>query len=92
MANLAAGSSAQESASLTLDKTRGQGDSLESKLLKASSEKISCLQETVFLLNLCQGIIRKKYGHIAFCQSQKQLQLGVWVSCKPPRGPRTMSW
>ena len=32
-----------ESASLTLDKK----DSLESKLLRASSEKISCLQETM---------------------------------------------
>ena len=32
-----------ESASLTLDKK----DSLESKLLRASSEKISCLQKTV---------------------------------------------
>ena len=43
MANLAAGSSAGESASLALDKR----ESLESKLLRASSEKISCLQETL---------------------------------------------
>ena len=51
MANLAAGSSARESASLTLDK----GESLESKLLRASSEKISCFLETVSLLNQCIG-------------------------------------
>ena len=41
MANLADGSSAQESASLTLGKRK----SLESKLLRVSFEKISCLQE-----------------------------------------------
>ena len=51
MANLVAGSSSGESASLTLDKR----DSLESKLLRASTEKISCLQETVSLLNQCIG-------------------------------------
>ena len=45
-------SSAGESASLTLDKKR---DSLESKFRRASSEKISCLQETVSLLNQCIG-------------------------------------
>ena len=44
MANLAAGSSAWESASLTLDKR----DSSESKLT-ASSEKMSCLHETIFI-------------------------------------------
>ena len=52
MADLAADSSARESASLTLDKKR---DSLDSKLHRASSEKISCLQETVSLLNRCIG-------------------------------------
>ena len=52
MADLATCSSAGESASLTLDKKR---NSLESKLHRASSEKISCLQETVSLLNQCIG-------------------------------------
>ena len=52
MADLAAGSSAGESASLTLGKKR---DSLQSKLHRASSEKISCLRETVSLLNQCIG-------------------------------------
>ena len=47
MANLAAGSSSGKSSSLTLDKR----DSLESKLLRVLTEKISCLQETVSLLN-----------------------------------------
>ena len=47
MANLAAGSSARESVLLTLDKR----NSLESKLLRASSGKISYMQETVSLLN-----------------------------------------
>ena len=51
MVNLAAGNSAGESASLTFDKR----ESLESKLLRASSEKNSCLQETVSLLNQCRG-------------------------------------
>ena len=45
MANLAAGSGTGEIASLTL----GKKESLESKLLRASSEKISCLQETIFI-------------------------------------------
>ena len=49
MANLAAGSSSGERVSLTLEKR----DSLERKLLRASTEKISCLQET--LLNQCIG-------------------------------------
>ena len=49
MADLAAGSSAGESVLLTLDKRYP----LESKLHRASSEKISCLQETVSLLNQC---------------------------------------
>ena len=48
----AGSSSAGESASLTLDKKR---DSLEIKFRRASSEKISCLQETVSLLNQCIG-------------------------------------
>ena len=53
MGDLSAGSSsAGESALLTLDKKR---DSLESKFRRASSEKISCLQETVSLLNQCIG-------------------------------------
>ena len=48
MTDLGAGSRAGESAPLTLDK---KVDSLESKFLTASSEKISCLQKTVSLLN-----------------------------------------
>ena len=51
MMNLNTGSSIGEIASLTLDKR----DSLERKFLRASSEKISNLQETVSLLNLCIG-------------------------------------
>ena len=51
MANLAAGSSSGKSSSLTLDKR----DSLESKLLRVLTEKNSCLQETVSLLNQCIG-------------------------------------
>ena len=51
MANLTAGSSAGESASLILDKRQ----SLESKFFRASSEKISSLQGTVSLLNQCIG-------------------------------------
>ena len=51
MANLAAGGSAAESISLTLDKRY----SLESKFLAASTEKNYCLQETVSLLNHCRG-------------------------------------
>ena len=50
MANLAAGISAGESASLTLTR-----ESLESKLLRPSSKKISCLHKTVSLLNQCIG-------------------------------------
>ena len=49
MAELAAGSSAGESASLYTDLDKR--DSLESKLHRPSSKKISCLQETVSLLN-----------------------------------------
>ena len=51
MANLAAGSSSGESASLPLDRR----DSLESKLLRVLTKKNSCLQETAFLLNQCIG-------------------------------------
>ena len=46
MADLAAGSSAEENTSLTLDKSK-RDSLLESKLHRASFEKISCLQETV---------------------------------------------
>ena len=67
MADLAAGSSAGESASLTLDKKR---DSLESKLHRASSEKISCLQETVSLLNQCIG--EENQGRL---QNEKELEI-----------------
>ena len=56
MANLAAISSAAESASLTLDKRQ----SLESKPLRASSEKIYCLHETASLLK--QNISEKNQG------------------------------
>ena len=51
MANLDASRSAGESVSLTLDKR----DSLKKELLTASSEKNSCLQETVALLSECIG-------------------------------------
>ena len=51
MANLAAGSSSGESASLTLEKR----DFFKSKFLRASTEKIACLQETLSLLNQCIG-------------------------------------
>ena len=51
MANLTVSSSAVESASLTLDKT----ESLESKFLRPSSEKISSFQGAVSLLNQCIG-------------------------------------
>ena len=67
MADLAAGSSAGESASLTLDKKR---DSLESKLYRASSKKISCLQETVSLLNQCRG--EENQGRL---QNEKELEI-----------------
>ena len=63
---MAAGSSAGESASLTLDKR----DSLESKLLRASSERISCLQETASLLNQC--IDEKNQGRL---QNDKELKI-----------------
>ena len=66
MADLAAGSSAGESASLTLDKR----DSLESKLHRASSDKISCLQETVSLLN--QRICGENQGQL---QNDKELKI-----------------
>ena len=49
MANVAAGSSSGELVPLTLEKR----DSLERKLLRELTEKISCLQET--LLNQCIG-------------------------------------
>ena len=68
MGDLSAGSSsAAESASLTLDKKR---DSLESKFRRASSEKISCLQETVSLLNECIGEENK--GRL---QTEKELEV-----------------
>ena len=67
MTDLAAGSSARESASLTLDKKR---DSLESKFHRASSEKISCLQETVSLLNQCIG--EENQGRL---QNEKELEI-----------------
>ena len=67
MADLAAGSSAGESASLTLDKKR---DSLESKLHRASSEKIYCFQETVTLLNQCIG--EENQGQL---QNEKELKI-----------------
>ena len=51
MANLAAGSSSGESASLTLEKR----DFFKSKFLRASTEKIACFQETLSLLNQCIG-------------------------------------
>ena len=51
MVNLAAGSSAGESAPLTFNKK----ECLESKLVRTSSEKIFCLQESVSLLNQCLG-------------------------------------
>ena len=60
-------SSAGESASLTLDKKR---DSLESKFRRASSEKISCLQETVSLLNQCIG--EENQGRL---QIEKELEV-----------------
>ena len=66
MTDLAAGSSAGESASLTLDKR----DSLESKLLRASSERISCLQETASLLKQC--IDEENQGQL---QNDKELKI-----------------
>ena len=51
MTNVTAGSSAGECASLILDKR----ESLESKFLRASSEKVSSLQDTVSLLNQYRG-------------------------------------
>ena len=66
MTDLAAGSSAGESASLTLDKR----DSLESKLLRASSERISSLQETASLLNQC--IDEENQGRL---QNDKELKI-----------------
>ena len=68
MGDLSAGSSsAGESASLTLDKKR---DSLESKFLRALSEKMSCLQETVSLLN--QWIGEENPGRL---QIEKELEV-----------------
>ena len=66
MANLPAASSAGESASLTLDKR----ESLESKLLRASSEKTSCLQETVSLLKQC--ISKENQGGL---ETNKELKI-----------------
>ena len=59
-------SSAGESASLTW----GKADSLESKLLTESSEKMSCLQETASLLNKCIG--EKNQGWL---QNDKELKI-----------------
>ena len=67
VADLAAGSGARESASLTLDKKR---DSLESKFHRASSEKISCFQETVSLWNQCIG--EENQGQL---QTEKELEI-----------------
>ena len=68
MGDLSAGSSsAGESASLTLDKKR---DSLESKFRRALSEKMSCLQETVSLLN--QWIGEENPGRL---QIEKELEV-----------------
>ena len=68
MGDLSAGSSsAGESALLTLDKKR---DSLESKFRRASSKKISCLQETVSLLNQCIG--EENQGRL---QIEKELEV-----------------
>ena len=68
MGDLSAGSSsAGESASLTLDKKR---DSLESKFRRALSEKMSCLQETVSLLNLWIG--EENQGRL---QIEKELEV-----------------
>ena len=66
MTDLAAGTSTGESASLTLDKR----DSLESKLLRASSERISCLQETASLLKQC--IDEENQGQL---QNDKELKI-----------------
>ena len=68
MVNLAAGNSAGKSAWLILDKR----DSLESKLLRVSSEKMSCLQETVFLLNQCIG--KENQGRL---ETDKELKI-LW--------------
>ena len=69
MGDLSAGSSisAGESASLTLDKKR---DSLESKFRRALSEKMSCLQQTVSLLNLWIG--EENQGRL---QIEKELEV-----------------
>ena len=66
MTNSSAGSSARESASLMLDKRQ----SLESKLVGASSEKISCLQKTISLLNQCIGD-----GNQSRLQNDKELKV-----------------
>ena len=68
MGDLSAGSSsAGEGASLTFNKKR---DSLESKFRRALSEKISCLQETVSLLNQCIG--EENQGRL---QIEKELEV-----------------
>ena len=66
MANLAAGSSSGESASLPLDRR----DSLESKLLRVLTEKNSCLQETASLLNQCIGNKNQSW-----LQNDKELEI-----------------
>ena len=68
IANLFAGSSAGKSASLTLDKRK----SLESKLLRASSEKISNLEKTVSLLNKCIGEEKGAQGRL---ETDKELKI-----------------
>ena len=69
MADLAAGSSAEENTSLTLDKSK-RDSLLESKLHRASFEKISCLQETVSLLSQCIG--EENQGRL---QNEKDLKI-----------------
>ena len=66
MTKLATAGSAGVSASLTLNKR----ESLESKLLRASSEKISCLQETAPLLNQC--ISKENQGRL---ETDKELKI-----------------
>ena len=66
MTNLAAGSSSGESASLTLDRR----DSLESKFLRVSTEKNSCLQETASLLNQYIGKENQSW-----LQNDKELEI-----------------
>ena len=50
--------------------TSDKRDSLKSKLHRASSEKISCLQETISLLNQCIG--KENQGRL---QNEKQFKI-----------------